>query len=124
MRAEIVDRHENSLDSICRDSMRKILERGGHDVQVAPDVDSALNALNEQYFDLMVCDFRMPGKSGLDLLSKLRHRNSIMPVVMVSAFADAETEGKSKRLGASALLRKPFRRQELLDETSRCIHSV
>ena len=111
-------------DSICRDSMRKILERGGHDVQVAPDVDSALNALNEQYFDLMVCDFRMPGKSGLDLLSELRHRNSIMPVVMVSAFADAETEGKSKRLGASALLRKPFRRQELLDETSRCIHSV
>jgi len=103
--------------------MRKILERGGYDVQVATDVDSALNALDQQFFDLLVCDYRMPGKSGLDLLSELRLRNSRMPVVMVSAYADAETEGTSKRLGASALLRKPFRRQELLDETSRCIHS-
>jgi len=110
-------------DSICRDSMRRILERGGYNVQVAPDADSALNALNEQYFDLMVCDFRMPGRSGLDLLSVLRDRNSRMPVVLVSAFADAETEGKSKRLGAKALLRKPFRRQELLDEASRCIQN-
>jgi DNA-binding NtrC family response regulator len=110
-------------DSICRDSMRKILERGGYNVEVATDVDSALDALKGNNFDLMVCDFRMPGKSGLDLLSELKVRNSRMPVVMVSAFADSETEKKSVKLGAR-LLRKPFRRQELLDETSRCIHHI
>ena len=108
-------------DSICRDSMRRILERGGYDVEVAPDANCALNALSEHCFDLMVCDFRMPGKNGLDLLYELQRRNSKVPVVMVSAFADAETEAKSKRLGARTLLRKPFRRQELLEEASRYI---
>jgi len=108
-------------DLICRDSMRRILERDGYDVETAPDVNSALNVLNDHSFDLMVCDCRMPGKSGLELLSELQRRNSRIPVVMVSAFSDADTEAKSKRLGARTLLRKPFRRQELLDEASRCI---
>jgi len=107
-------------DSVCRESMRRILERGGYSVQSATDFSSALEAINEQQFDLMVCDFRMPGKSGLDLLAELRRRDVMIPVVMVSAFADSGVEGEFRKLGASAFLKKPFRRQELLDETKRC----
>ena len=111
-------------DSTCRNSIKKILEREGHDVQGAIDVNSALAALGERDFDLMVCDYRMPGKSGLDLLSELRQRKSSMPVLMVSAFADQETEAAAKRLGVSALLRKPFRRQQLVDEAYRFLHTT
>ena len=109
-------------DSTCRDSIKKILEREGHNVQGARDVDSALAALKNHHFDLMVCDYRMPGKSGLDLLSELKHQNSDLPVLMVSAFADADTEAAAKRLGAIGLLRKPFRRQQLVDEAGRFLH--
>ena len=102
-------------DSTSRNSVRRILEREGYAVHEADNVESALEALKEQSFDLMVCDYRMPGKSGLDLLSELRQIHSRMPVLMVSAFADAETEKKARHLGAIGLLHKPFRRQELLN---------
>ena len=108
-------------DKTCRDSMRKILEREGHTVEGAADVDHALEALKHGNFDLIVCDYRMPGRSGLDFLAELKRNNSRIPVIMVSAFADSDTEAAAKRLGAEDLLRKPFRRQELVDQAQRCI---
>jgi len=102
-------------DRTCRDSIQKTLEREGHTVESAGSVDSAMQAATQHTFDLIVCDYRMPGKTGLDLLTELREKGSQVPVLMISAFADADTEETAKRLGARALLRKPFRRQELLD---------
>jgi len=102
-------------DRDCRDSIQKTLEREGHTVEGAGDVDSAMLAAGRQAFDLIVCDYRMPGKTGLDLLAELKEKGSQVPVLMISALADAHTEATAMQLGARALLRKPFRRQELLD---------
>src|SRR3954471_8678197 len=110
-------------DTTCRTSIQKILEREGHVVEGAADVDHALAAIERQDFDLIVCDYRMPGKTGLDLLAELRRMHSTTPVLMISAFADSETEAEAKRMGAEELLRKPFRRQELVDHALRHLHS-
>lgn len=108
-------------DRTCRDSIRKVLEREGHSVEAAADADSALIAIARQEFDLIVCDYRMPGKTGLDLLIELRRRRSATPVLMISAFADWEIESAAKELGALELLKKPFRRQELIDRTAKAV---
>ena len=108
-------------DRTCRDSIQKVLEREGHIVEAAGDVDSALQAIGRQVFDLIVCDYKMPGKTGLDLLVELRKRESSVPVLMISAFADRETETAARELGALELLRKPFRRQELIDRATRAV---
>jgi DNA-binding response OmpR family regulator len=110
-------------DTTCRHSIQKILEREGHVVEGAADVDHALEAMGRRHFDLIVCDYRMPGKSGLDFLSELKRMHSTTPVLMISAFADPETEAEAKRLGADELLRKPFRRQALVDYAFRHTHS-
>jgi len=109
-------------DRTCRDSIQKILEREGHVVEGAADVDHALEAMGRRNFDLIVCDYRMPGRSGLDFLAELKRTNSTIPVLLISALADSETEAEARRLGAGDLLRKPFRRQELVDHTFRQIH--
>ena len=109
-------------NSTCRNSIVKILEREGYDVREACSADVALEVLNGQAFDLMVCDYRMPGKSGLDLLAELHHRHVEMPVLMVSAFADSETVANASRLGAKGMLHKPFRRQELVNKAYQAIH--
>jgi CheY-like chemotaxis protein len=75
-------------DKNCRDSIQKVLERAGHTVQAAGDVDSALEALAMYHFDLVVCDYRMPGKTGIDLLIELKHTQASVPVLMVSAYAE------------------------------------
>jgi DNA-binding NtrC family response regulator len=111
-------------DRTCRDSIQKILEREGHLVEGADDVDHALEAVARHKFDLIVCDCRMPGRSGLDFLAELKRQNSTTPVLMISAFADSETEAEAKRLGAEGLLRKPFRRQEIVDHALRHIYTA
>jgi DNA-binding response OmpR family regulator len=108
-------------DKTCRDSIQKTLAREGYAVEGAPDVDSALEAIGRHSFDLIVCDYRMPGKTGLDLLIELRRRRSTVPVLMISAFADAETEVAAKQLGTLELLKKPIRRQELVERTAQLL---
>src|SRR5215470_17768146 len=108
-------------DKTCRDSIQKVLEREGHRVQTAEDVDGALEALGLNHFDLVVCDYRMPGKTGLDLLIELRRQHSSVPVLMISANADALVEAAVKRLGGLDILKKPIRRQELVARTAEVV---
>ncbi len=108
-------------EKTCRDSIQKVLEREGHTVQTAASVDSALEALNQRHFDLIVCDYRMPGKTGIDLLAELRRRNSPVPVLMISAYADAIVEAAFRELGGLDLLKKPIRRQELVARAAQAV---
>ena len=105
-------------DKTCRDSIQKVLEREGHTVQTAENVDGALEALGLNHFDLVVCDYRMPGKTGLDLLIELRSRLSQVPVLMISAYADALVEAAVHKLGGLDVLKKPIRRRELIQRTA------
>ena len=105
-------------DRTCRDSIQKVLEREGHCVQTADTVDCALDALTKGHFDLVVCDYRMQGKTGLDLLVELKRREVSVPVLMISAYADAPAEDAIFRLGALDLLKKPIRRQELVSRAA------
>ena len=108
-------------DKTCRDSIQKVLEREGHTVQTADTVDEALAALLLNHFDLVVCDYRMPGKTGLDLLTDLRRRHSSVPVLMISAYADPLVESAVRDLGGLEVLRKPIRRQELIQRTAKVV---
>jgi DNA-binding NtrC family response regulator len=105
-------------DQTHRDSMRMVLERAGYAVEGAADVDSALAALDSRRFDMVLCDYRMPGKSGIDLLEELHRRDSTVPVLMISACADDLTASKAMELGALGVLKKPIRRQELIDRAA------
>src|SRR5688572_10131363 len=109
-------------DGVCREAIQRTLERQGYRVQGAANVDAALDAIRRIPFDLIVCDFRMPGKTGLDLLAELHARGPQIPVLMVSAYTDENTEAAAVQLGAAGLLRKPFRRRDLLDCVMRAIH--
>jgi DNA-binding NtrC family response regulator len=108
-------------DKTCRDSIQKVFEKEGHTVQTAGDVDSALGVLAAGQFDLVVCDYRMPGKTGIDLLLELKRQHSPVPVLMISAFADAATQATAIDLGALGILKKPIRRKDLIDRASRIV---
>ena len=108
-------------DRTCRDSIQKVLEREGHTVRTVGNVDAALQALGTQHFDLVVCDYRMPGKTGVDLLIELRRQALLVPVLMISAHADASVQDAFFRLGALEVLRKPIRRQQLIERAAKFV---
>jgi CheY-like chemotaxis protein len=64
--------------------------------------------------DLVLSDIRMPGGSGLVALEQLRRDDPMTPVILMTAFGDAETHLLARRLGANEVIDKPVRLQDLV----------
>ena len=78
------------------------------------DVDAALALIqNNTAVDLVITDYRMPGKSGLDFLAALRQLRPNLPVIMITAHANIETYLHSISLGAFEFVNKPIKKMEL-----------
>ena len=65
-------------------------------------------------FDLIISDIRMPGVTGLSVLEGLREFPNVPPTILITAFGDEETHAEAKRLGAAAMIDKPFEIGDLL----------
>ncbi len=73
----------------------------------------ALN-VGGDHFDLVISDIRMPGISGMEVLEGLKGSLDGPPVILITAFGDAETHAAADRLGAVAVLDKPFNMDALV----------
>jgi DNA-binding response OmpR family regulator len=71
--------------------------------------------VNGRFFDVdaIISDIRMPGASGLEVLTEMRRYDSETPVILITAFGDAQTYADAHRAGASAVFDKPFDLDEL-----------
>ncbi|APR34350.1 response regulator [Paraburkholderia sp. SOS3] len=99
-----------------RDYMRRILSAAGHDVRVADDGISALEAIHATPPDLVVSDVMMPRLDGFRLLRELRADPQLgeTPVLLLSARAGEEAKVGGLESGADDYLTKPFSARELL----------
>lgn len=109
VRLLLVDDNEELLFSLAR-----AFRKAGYDVQSAPDAEQALTLLDGREPDLVLTDLRLPGLSGLDLLRHVRERYPQVPVLIVTAYGDEDTQQAARTHGAFALLTKPVFREELL----------
>lgn len=93
---------------------------GGHQVDICPLADIALKRLRYEQFDLIVTDLRMPGRSGLELISQVRQTNSRTRFILITGFGSPEIEDQVRGLGA-VYLPKPFSLQEFVAITQRLL---
>lgn len=91
----------------------RALGRLGHQVDTASSVSEALRRLEDLRYDVVVTDLRMPGASGLDLLSELRTRWPETRAILMSAHAAPADAALAIEYGVDRLLLKPFRLDEL-----------
>ncbi|MEX1128017.1 MAG: sigma-54 dependent transcriptional regulator, partial [Vicinamibacterales bacterium] len=99
-------------------SMRQMLSfalrREGYDVTTAEDGRTALQALEDGVFDIVITDVRMPELSGVDLLREARRLDPSVSVIMMTAYGSKETVLEALRLGATDYVEKtPNLRDEL-----------
>ncbi len=80
---------------------------------IAHSVAEAVKILKNSPVDLVITDIRMPHKSGIDLLHELRLTNRKLPVVFMTGFSDL-SEAEAMRMGASAVVAKPFEMSEMV----------
>ena len=90
------------------------LSRHGYRVACASDGAVGLTIAKEQTFDIILCDLKMPGMSGLDFLIKAKEKDIESVVVMMSAYATVDTAVEAMKLGAYDFVTKPFKVDEIL----------
>jgi len=98
-------------------SMREFLElmltREGYKVSCAETGKIAISMINKKYFDLLLCDIRIGDISGIDVLKAAKTKNQHTVVIMISAYASAETAVEAMNEGAYDYVPKPFDNEEL-----------
>ena len=84
-----------------------ILQDEGFEVTTAPDGETALKLAAAEPPDLVLLDINLPGLDGLEVLSELKRRQPLLPVIMISAYGSVENAVKATRLGAYDFIEKP-----------------
>jgi CheY-like chemotaxis protein len=102
---------EPDVEPLFRQQFRRDLRSGRFQMEFAASAAAALqraDELRDASLVLILSDINMPGMSGLDMLPKVRARRPDVPVIMITAYGDAETRRKAIEHGAVGLLTKPI----------------
>jgi len=100
-------------DERLRALLQRYLSSNGYRVTAAPGAAEARALMKSMEFDLLILDVMMPGESGLDLTTSVR-KDTIVPILMLTARGDPADRIAGLELGADDYLPKPFEPRELL----------
>ena len=110
---------EPEVEELFRQQFRRDLRAGRYVMEFALSATMALQRISEagdRSLILILSDINMPGISGLELLPKAKAMRPDVPIIMITAYGDAETKRKALEKGAEALLTKPIDFGTLRDE--------
>jgi CheY-like chemotaxis protein len=102
---------EPDVEMLFRQQFRHDLRAGRFTMDFAQSAPLALQRINDagdRALILILSDINMPGMSGLELLPKARAARPDVPIIMITAYGDAETKRRALEGGAEALLTKPI----------------
>src|SRR5439155_11553931 len=105
-----------------RRAIGKFLKTRGFDVVTAESGDEALQQLAQRGFVLMLCDVRMPGLSGVEVVPRALQLDSELAIMMLTAVNDAPTATESLSYGAMDYLMKPVELADLEVAIERALH--
>ena len=100
-------------DAILADGVTRTLRQSGYAVDWVKNGAEADSALESDDFDLLILDIGLPKKSGLDVLKRLRSRDSRLPVLILTALDGVNDRVRGLDTGADDYLAKPFELAEL-----------
>jgi FixJ family two-component response regulator len=107
-------------EAVCQ-SLRMLAETVSLNVQTYGTAQAFLDAYDPAQPGCLVLDARMPGMSGLELLSKLVQEGISIPTIVISGHGDVSMAVEAMKTGAIDFVEKPFRDQSLLDRVQKAI---
>ena len=93
--------------------LRAVLQEEGYEVAEAADGPEAIRSVEQEPFDLILLDIRMPGMDGIEALMEVRKISPYVPVLMMTAYASVKTAVEALKAGAFEYLIKPLDIDEL-----------
>lgn len=115
-------------DEMVRETMQRQLENAGHDVLTARHGGEGLKAVEAGGLDLIVSDILMPEVEGIEFIMAVRRSGDMVPIIAITGGLPRAGAGRgidyldlSAKLGASAIIRKPFTGRQLLQVVDDCL---
>jgi len=103
------------------ETTRMFLEKEGHEVSTAADVQEALRTMDEGAFDIVLSDIVMPRTSGIEFLNTIRSSSPHIKVILMTGEPTVETAVTAVRLDAFDYLSKPVKRNELCATVAKAV---
>jgi len=101
-------------DNFICEILSRYLRNNNYQAETAVSVKGAFELFKNHEFDMVLCDFRLPDGSGLEILQKMRSMHLNMPVIIMTAYADVRMAVKLIKMGAADYITKPIQQEELL----------
>ena len=101
-------------EAAIRESLQTLLEIEGYEVETATDGGEGLTRLAERPFDLVLLDFALPERNGIEILHDIRERDSELTVIMITAYGTVENAVNAMQAGANNFIQKPWDNEKLL----------
>jgi len=97
-----------------RESLQALLEMEAYQVQVAGDGEEGMTRIAEHPFDLVLLDYALPGRNGMEILEDIRAHDPLLPVIMITAYGTVENAVNAMQAGATNFIQKPWDNEKLL----------
>jgi DNA-binding NtrC family response regulator len=108
-------------NDVLRSSVVQALVETGHVITEVGDGEEATERLQQESYDVVLTDMRMPKKSGLEVLRFAKQVNDLTVVIMMTAFATIESAVEAMKNGAYDYIQKPFELEELEVKINRAL---
>jgi CheY-like chemotaxis protein/glycine cleavage system H lipoate-binding protein len=108
-------------EQIVCNSCRKILSQHGHTVQIAMDGREALKKVEEDKYDVVIADWKMPEIDGMEVLRIVKKNHPDIVLIMITGYASIASAVKAMRLGVSNYVPKPFTPDTLTEALNKAL---
>jgi DNA-binding NtrC family response regulator len=101
-------------EAAIRESLETLLEFEGYSVASAETGEQGLTKIGERPFDLILLDFALPDRNGLEILADIRDRDPQLAVIMITAYGTVDNAVRVIQNGAANFIQKPWDNEKLL----------
>src|SRR5271165_2309087 len=108
-------------EAAIRESLQTLLELEGYEVETASDGTEGLARLADRPYDLVLLDFAMPERNGIEILQDIRERDSELAVIMITAYGTVENAVNAMQSGATNFIQKPWDNEKLLADVGAAV---
>ncbi len=108
-------------EEVVLNACQKIFTAEGFDVVITPNPDQGLRLATDSMYDVILCDWKMPGFDGLDVIEELNRRTPESALVMISGYPTVGRATEAMKLGAMDYVSKPFTPDEIAQAVKRAI---
>ncbi len=108
-------------EAAIRESLQTLLELEGYEVDVAEDGADGLSHMAGRPYDLVLLDFALPDRNGIEILHDIRSRDTETSVIMITAYGTVENAVNAMQAGATNFIQKPWDNEKLLADVRTAI---